>query len=36
MPRKGYQEQLEELREDVLYMSEIVLEQLRTGLTADY
>jgi phosphate transport system protein len=34
MPRKGYQEQLEELREDVLYMSEIVLEQLRTGLTA--
>jgi phosphate transport system protein len=34
MPRKGYQEQLEELREDVLYMSEVVLEQLRSGLTA--
>ena len=34
MPREGYQEQLEELREDVLYMSEVVLEQLRSGLTA--
>jgi phosphate transport system protein len=34
MPREGYQEQLEELREDVLYMSEVVLEQLRSGLSA--
>jgi phosphate transport system protein len=34
MPREGYQDQLEELREDVLYMSEVVLEQLRTGLAA--
>jgi phosphate transport system protein len=34
MPREGYQEQLEELREDVLYMSEIVLERLRMGLDA--
>jgi phosphate transport system protein len=34
MPREGYQEQLEKLREDVLYMSEVVLEQLRSGLNA--
>jgi len=34
MPRDGYQEQLEELREDVLYMSEIVLERLQLGLDA--
>jgi phosphate transport system protein len=34
MARKGYQEQLRELREDVLYMSEIVLERLRMGLDA--
>jgi phosphate transport system protein len=34
MPREGYQEQLDALREDVLYMSEIVLERLRMGLDA--
>jgi len=34
MPREGYQEKLESLREDVLYMSEVVLERLRTGLEA--
>jgi len=34
MPRKGYQEQLEQLRGDVLYMSEVVLERLRMGLDA--
>ncbi|MFB6117942.1 phosphate signaling complex protein PhoU [Halosegnis sp.] len=34
MPRTGYQEQLEELREDVLYMSEVVLDRLRIGLSA--
>ena len=34
MPRKGYQEKLEELREDVLYMSEVVLERLQMGLDA--
>jgi len=34
MPREGYQEQLEQVREDVLYMSEVVLERLRTGLDA--
>jgi phosphate transport system protein len=34
MPRKDYQERLEELREDVLYMSEVVLERLRMGLDA--
>jgi phosphate transport system protein len=34
MPRKSYQERLEELREDVLYMSEVVLERLRMGLDA--
>jgi len=34
MPREGYQEQLEQVREDVLYMSEVVLERLRMGLDA--
>ncbi|MFB6106061.1 MAG: phosphate signaling complex protein PhoU [Halobacteriaceae archaeon] len=34
MPRKGYQEQLDELREDVLYMSEVVLERHRQALSA--
>jgi len=34
MPRKQYQERLNELRQDVLYMSELVLEQLRDGLEA--
>jgi len=32
MPRESYQERLETLREDVLYMSEVVLERLRLGL----
>jgi phosphate transport system protein len=34
MPREGYQNQLDELQEDVLYMSEVVLERLRRGLDA--
>ena len=34
MPREGYQEKLRSLREDILYMSEIVLERLRMGLDA--
>jgi phosphate transport system protein len=34
MPRDSYQQQLETLREDVLYMSEVVLERLRLGLDA--
>ncbi|NHN62432.1 phosphate signaling complex protein PhoU [Haloarcula sp. JP-Z28] len=34
MPRDSYQEGLNSLREDVLYMSEIVLERLRLGLDA--
>ena len=34
MPRKSYQEQLEELREDVCYMGEVVMERLRMGLDA--
>jgi phosphate uptake regulator, PhoU len=34
MPREEYQERLESLREDVLYMSELVRERLRLGLTA--
>ena len=34
MARKGFQEQLAELRENVLYMSEVVLERLRMGLSA--
>jgi len=34
MARKSYQEKLTELREDVLYMSEVVMERLRMGLDA--
>jgi phosphate transport system protein len=34
MPRESYQELLESLREDVLYMSELVLDRLRMGLSA--
>lgn len=34
MPRNEYQRQLEALREDVLYMSEVVAERLRMGLDA--
>jgi len=34
MPRDGYQEQLEALRDDVLYMGEIVLDRLQMGLHA--
>jgi phosphate transport system protein len=34
MARKGFQEQLQELRENVLYMSEVVLERVRLGLRA--
>ena len=34
MARQGYQEQLKTLREDVLYMSELVLERLRLGMDA--
>jgi phosphate transport system protein len=34
MPRKDYQDRLDALREDVLYMSEIVLERLQKGLDA--
>ncbi len=34
MPREGYQDELEQLREDVLYMSEVVLERLQMGLDA--
>jgi phosphate transport system protein len=34
MARQGYQEQLDQLREDVLYMSEVVTERLRVGLDA--
>ena len=34
MPRRGYQQQLDGLRDDVLYMSEVVLERLRMGLDA--
>ncbi|PSP92988.1 phosphate transport system regulatory protein PhoU [Halobacteriales archaeon QS_4_62_28] len=34
MPRESYQERLKELREDVLYMSEVVLERFRLGLDA--
>jgi len=34
MARKNYQTRLEELREDVLYMSEIVAERLRMALDA--
>ena len=34
MPRHEYQERLAGLREDILYMSEVVLERLRMGLDA--
>ena len=34
MARNSYQEQLEELREDVLYMSEVVNDRLRMALNA--
>ncbi|MHB9288231.1 phosphate signaling complex protein PhoU [Halobacteriales archaeon Cl-PHB] len=34
MAREGYQEKLEGVRDDVLYMSEVVLERLRMGLDA--
>ena len=34
MARKSYQEQLAVLREDILYMSEVVMERLRMGLDA--
>ncbi len=34
MPRTQYRESLEELKEDVLYMSEVVAERLRMGLDA--
>jgi len=34
MARQQYQDRLDELRGDVLYMSELVAEQLRNGLTA--
>src|SRR6056297_3395297 len=34
MPRKDYQQQLEDLQDDVLYMSEVVLERFRMGLEA--
>jgi phosphate transport system protein len=34
MARKDFQQQLTDLRENVLYMSEIVLERIRTGLRA--
>ena len=34
MPRKDYQQKLDDLRDDVLYMSEIVMDRLRMGLSA--
>jgi phosphate transport system protein len=34
MPRRGYQQQLGDLRENALYMGEVVLERLRMGLDA--
>ncbi|MCO8243157.1 MULTISPECIES: phosphate signaling complex protein PhoU [unclassified Haladaptatus] len=34
MPRNDYQAQLTDLRENVLYMSEVVMERLRLGLNA--
>ena len=34
MARKGFQQKLTELRENVLYMSEIVLERMRLGIQA--
>jgi phosphate transport system protein len=34
MARKSYQEKLDSLEEDILYMSEVVVDRLRTALTA--
>ena len=34
MARTGYQEKLDALQEDILYMSEVVFARLRTGLSA--
>ncbi|MFC4447840.1 phosphate signaling complex protein PhoU [Halorussus aquaticus] len=34
MPREDYQQKLTDLRENVLYMSEVVMERLRMGLDA--
>ena len=34
MPREDYQQQLESLQDDILYMSEVVLERFRMGLDA--
>ncbi|MFC7073206.1 phosphate signaling complex protein PhoU [Halovenus rubra] len=34
MPREEYQDELNQLREDVLYMSELVLDRLQMGLSA--
>jgi len=34
MPRESYQDRLDELREDVLYMSEVVVDRLRQALAA--
>ncbi|MES3518417.1 MAG: phosphate signaling complex protein PhoU, partial [Natronomonas sp.] len=34
MARKGYQQQLTELRENILYMSELVVQRVRDGLSA--
>jgi phosphate transport system protein len=34
MPRESYQDQLEDLREDILYMSELVLDRLQDALVA--
>jgi phosphate transport system protein len=34
MARQGFQEQLQELRENVLYMSEVVIDRVRMGLRA--
>ncbi|WP_436901438.1 phosphate signaling complex protein PhoU [Halovenus halobia] len=34
MPRDGYQQRLDKLSEDVLYMSELVIERLQMGLDA--
>lgn len=34
MPREGYQDELDQLRQDVLFMSEVVLERLNMGLAA--
>ena len=34
MARQGFREQLQELRENVLYMSEVVIDRVRMGLRA--